>query len=88
MGLVERYRDDDALHALDKIRYESLTNSSKLDNGHDLYIQIIPNKKNNVLMLRDTGIGMTKVSLKMIKDIIRKCYLILLTMKYLHRPNL
>ncbi|CAG8830809.1 32131_t:CDS:2, partial [Racocetra persica] len=49
--------------ALDKIRYESLTNSSKLDNGHNLYIQIIPDKKNNILMLRDTGIDMTKAEL-------------------------
>ncbi|CAG8460944.1 1338_t:CDS:2 [Dentiscutata erythropus] len=52
-----------ASDALDKIRYESLTNSSKLDNGYDLYIQIISDKKNNVLMLRDTGIGMTKAEL-------------------------
>ncbi|RIB24358.1 Hsp90 protein [Gigaspora rosea] len=39
--------------ALDKIRYESLTNSSKLDNGHDLYIQIIPDKKIMFLCTKD-----------------------------------
>ncbi|KAF0536242.1 heat shock protein 90 [Gigaspora margarita] len=48
------------MDALDKIRYESLTDPSKLDNGHELYIQIIPDKENNVLMLQDSRIGMTK----------------------------
>ena len=47
--------------ALDKIRYESLTDSSKLDSGKELYIKIIPDKANNTLTIIDTGIGMTKV---------------------------
>jgi molecular chaperone HtpG len=50
--------------ALDKIRYESLTDPTKLDTGKDLYIKIIPDKANNMLTIMDTGIGMTKVSLK------------------------
>lgn len=33
-----------ASDALDKIRYESLTDSSKLDSGKELHIKIIPNK--------------------------------------------
>ncbi|CAG8789389.1 14306_t:CDS:2, partial [Dentiscutata erythropus] len=52
-----------ASDALDKIRYESLTDSSKLNNKHELYIRIIPNKENNVLILRDTGIGIPKTEL-------------------------
>lgn len=49
--------------ALDKIRYESLTNPSRLDSGKELYIKIIPNKNDGTLTIIDTGIGMTKADL-------------------------
>ncbi|XP_057678115.1 heat shock protein 90, alpha (cytosolic), class A member 1, tandem duplicate 2 [Corythoichthys intestinalis] len=49
--------------ALDKIRYESLTDPSQLDTGKDLKIEIIPNKDEHTLTLVDTGIGMTKADL-------------------------
>lgn len=49
--------------ALDKIRYESLTDPSKLDSGKELSIQIIPNKDDGTLTIIDTGIGMTKADL-------------------------
>ncbi|XP_013409049.1 heat shock protein 83 [Lingula anatina] len=49
--------------ALDKIRYESLTDPSKLDSGKELYIKIVPNKHNNTLTIIDTGVGMTKADL-------------------------
>jgi len=52
-----------ASDALDKIRYESLTDPHKLDSGKDLYIKIIPDKASNTLTLIDTGIGMTKADL-------------------------
>ncbi|XP_014283543.1 heat shock protein 83 [Halyomorpha halys] len=49
--------------ALDKIRYESLTDPSKLESGKELYIKIIPNKNDRTLTIIDTGIGMTKADL-------------------------
>ncbi|XP_018325772.1 heat shock protein 83 [Agrilus planipennis] len=49
--------------ALDKIRYESLTDPSKLNSGKELYIKIIPNKSEGTLTIIDTGIGMTKADL-------------------------
>lgn len=51
------------LQALDKIRYESLTDPSKLDSGKELKIDIIPNPQERTLTLVDTGIGMTKADL-------------------------
>jgi len=49
--------------ALDKIRYESLTDPSKLESGQELYIKIVPNKNDRTLTIIDTGIGMTKADL-------------------------
>lgn len=49
--------------ALDKIRYQSLTEPSKLDSCKDLKIEIVPNKDENMLCIRDTGVGMTKADL-------------------------
>ncbi len=49
--------------ALDKIRYESLTDPSKLDAGKDLEIKIVPNKSDNTITISDTGVGMTKADL-------------------------
>ena len=48
---------------MDKIRYESLTDPSKLESCKDLKIDIIPDPKTRTLTLVDTGIGMTKADL-------------------------
>ncbi|KAM9207484.1 LOW QUALITY PROTEIN: heat shock protein HSP 90-alpha-like [Dugong dugon] len=48
---------------LDKIRYESLTDPSKLNSGKELHINLISNKQDRTLMIVDTGIGMTMADL-------------------------
>lgn len=52
-----------ASDALDKIRFEGLTDKSKLESQPELFIHIIPDKTNNTLTLVDSGIGMTKADL-------------------------
>ncbi|PWA84293.1 heat shock cognate protein 80 [Artemisia annua] len=49
--------------ALDKIRFESLTDKSKLDGQPELFIHIVPDKTNNTLTIIDSGVGMTKADL-------------------------
>ncbi|KAJ4775181.1 hypothetical protein LUZ62_059438 [Rhynchospora pubera] len=52
-----------ASDALDKIRYESLTDRSKLDSQPELFIRIVPDKVNKTLSVIDSGVGMTKSDL-------------------------
>ncbi|MCO5560376.1 hypothetical protein L7F22_013990 [Adiantum nelumboides] len=49
--------------ALDKIRFESLTDKSKLDGQPELFIHIVPDTATNSLTIIDSGIGMTKADL-------------------------
>lgn len=52
-----------ASDALDKIRYNSLTDKSVLDSEQNLEIRISFDKENSRLIIQDTGIGMTKEDL-------------------------
>merc|ERR1712093_593540 len=49
--------------ALDKIRYQSLTDKDVLGDQQELKIEIVPDASNNTLTIRDKGIGMTKEDL-------------------------
>ena len=49
--------------ALDKVRYKGITEPEYLETEPDLKIEIIPDRTNNTLTIRDTGIGMEKSDL-------------------------
>merc|ERR1712176_77021 len=46
--------------ALDKIRYESITDPEKIEAQPNFFIKIIPDKTNSTITIEDSGIGMTK----------------------------
>jgi len=49
--------------ALDKIRYQSLTDKAVLDSQPEMFIRIQPDKTNNSLTIIDSGIAMTKADM-------------------------
>ena len=52
-----------ASDALDKIRYNSITEPEQLETEPNLHITIVPDKTNNTLTIMDTGVGMSKSDL-------------------------
>merc|ERR1712083_112252 len=46
--------------ALDKIRYNALTEPEQMETNPDQKIKIVPDKTNNTLTIWDSGVGMTK----------------------------
>lgn len=48
-----------ASDAIDKLKFESLTNSSLLPANHEFEIRLTPDSKTNTLKITDTGIGMS-----------------------------
>jgi len=52
-----------ASDALDKIRFQSLTDKEVMSAEPELYIHITPDKTNKTISIQDTGIGMTKADL-------------------------
>jgi molecular chaperone HtpG len=52
-----------ASDAIDKLRFEEITNRDILKSDREASIQITPNKETNTLVIEDNGIGMTKEEL-------------------------
>ena len=52
-----------ASDALDKVRYQSLTDASVLESEEKMEIRLIPNKEAGTLTIEDTGVGMSRSDL-------------------------
>ena len=46
-----------------QVRFQSLTDKSVLESEPELFIHLQPDKTNNTLTIRDSGVGMTKADL-------------------------
>ncbi len=49
-----------ASDAIDKLKFKAISDTSILGEQKEFYIEIIPNKENRTITIKDNGIGMTK----------------------------
>ncbi len=70
-----------ASDALDKVRFQSLTDKSVLESNPELYIHITPDKTNNTLTITDSGVGKCvafslprKVCLVLVMAVLKTCF--------------
>jgi molecular chaperone HtpG len=49
-----------ASDAIDRLRFEALTNPNLLPEGHEPRIRLVPDKESRTLVIEDDGIGMTR----------------------------
>lgn len=49
-----------ASDAIDKLKFKAISDTSILGEEKEFYIEIIPNKENRTITIKDNGIGMTK----------------------------
>ncbi|HEU0300709.1 MAG TPA: molecular chaperone HtpG, partial [Longimicrobium sp.] len=49
-----------ASDAIDRLRFEALTNPELLPEGHEPQIRLVPDRENRTLTIEDDGIGMTR----------------------------
>ncbi|MBP2257618.1 molecular chaperone HtpG [Virgibacillus alimentarius] len=61
-----------ASDAIDKMYYQALTDDSMTFHKDDYYIEVIPNKEERTLTVKDTGIGMTEEELETNLGVIAK----------------
>ncbi len=52
-----------ASDAIDKVRFESLTNADLLEDNGEWQVEIIPDEKEKTLTIKDNGCGMSKEDL-------------------------
>ena len=61
-----------ASDAIDKLYFRSLTDDSVNMTKSDFAIEIIPDKENRTLTIKDNGIGMTKEELEKLRDVLNE----------------
>ncbi|WOG90797.1 hypothetical protein DCAR_0310043 [Daucus carota subsp. sativus] len=61
--IINTFYSNKEIFLRELIRFESLTDKTKLDAQPELFIRIVPDKANKTLSIIDSGVGMTKADL-------------------------